>query len=54
MLPYPGDGQNNKEDVFKTKDLVSSGGEDFSFKGYLRFAKLVLGEPCVMRIVVEY
>jgi 5-methylcytosine-specific restriction enzyme subunit McrC len=41
MLLYPGESRNNKEDVFKTKDMVPFLDEDFSHKGYLRFAKVV-------------
>ena len=47
MLLYPGDSKNNKEDVFETRDLVPFLDEDFSHKGYLRFAKVVKdGKVC--------
>lgn len=41
MLLYPGDSRNNKNDVFKTTDLVPFAAGDFSHKGYLKFVKVV-------------
>ena len=41
MLLYPGDTENNRNDVFKTEDVVPYSDEVIEHKGFLRFVKVV-------------